>query len=195
MCSRAYDIYNLKTILRALSQNAPPSNILPMLLPAGDLESATLADLARAPGPRGMIDLLASMNAPFAQPLLQLRAERPGAQVPDMELALDRWYFRQSAASLKSASRVNATLSAALKLDADIANLLTVLRFAHAPAERKLLGSRSSLLEENGLFVGPGRLSFALLSRARIPRHTQSGGRNPGRNPIRRSAARWFESL
>jgi V/A-type H+-transporting ATPase subunit C len=163
---RAYDIYNLKTILRALSQNAPPSNILPVLLPVGDLDSATLADLARGPGPRGLIDLLASMNAPFAQPLLRLRAERPGAQVPDMELALDRWYFRQSAASLKGASQVNATLSAALKLDADIANLLTVLRFANAPAERKLMGSRSGLLEENGLFVGPGRLSFDLLSRA-----------------------------
>jgi vacuolar-type H+-ATPase subunit C/Vma6 len=59
-----------------------------------------------------------------------------------------------------------------MKLDADITNLLTVLRFAHAPVERKLyfkenrLGSRSGVLEEHRLFVGPGRLPFTLLSRA-----------------------------
>lgn len=163
---RAYDIHNLKTILRALSQHAPAGDILPMLLPVGDLTSTTLTDLARAPGPREMIGLLASASSPFAKPLLEIRAVRPGAQILEMELALDQWYFRQAMDTLKNASQVDETLLAALKFDADIANLMTVLRFAHAPAERKLLGSRSSFLEENSLFLGPGRLPFTLLSRA-----------------------------
>jgi V/A-type H+-transporting ATPase subunit C len=162
---RTYDIHNLKTILRGLSSNIPPGDILPVLLPVGDLNYYTLADLTRASGPRAAIDILASMNFPIAQPLLHLRAERPGAEVFDMELALDQWYFREANNYLKEAGQKDEILLAALRLDADIINLLTVLRFAHAPAERKLPGSRMGLLETYHLFVGPGRLSFATLNR------------------------------
>ncbi len=163
---RTYDIHNLKTILRGLDRNIPPGDILPLLLPVGDLDTYTLADLTRASGPRAVIDILASMNFPIAQPLLRLRSDRPGAEVYDMELALDQWYFRESNSYLKEAGQADEILAAALRLDADIVNLLTVLRFAHAPAERKLPGSRMGLLETHNLFVGPGRLSFATLSRA-----------------------------
>jgi V/A-type H+/Na+-transporting ATPase subunit C len=163
---RTYDIHNLKTILRGLTKNLPPGDILPVLLPVGDLNYYTLADLTRASGPRGAIDILASMNFPIAQPLLRLRVAHPGADVFDMELALDQWYFLEAYSYLKDTAQSDETLFATLRLDADILNLLTVLRFAHAPTERKLPGSRSGLLETNRLFVGPGRLSFATLSRA-----------------------------
>lgn len=163
---RTYDIHNLKTILRGLTKNVPPGDILPVLLPVGDLNYFTLTDLTRTSGPRGAIDILASMNFLIAQPLLRLRAERPGADVFDMELALDQWYFREAYGYLKDTAQTDETLSATLRLDADIINLLTVLRFAHAPTERNLPGSRSGLLETHHLFVGPGRLSFAMLSRA-----------------------------
>jgi V/A-type H+/Na+-transporting ATPase subunit C len=163
---RAYDVHNLKTILRGLAKNVTPGEILPVLLPVGDLKYFVLADLARSPGTRAAIDLLASMNAPIARPLLQLRAESPGADVPDMEVALDQWYFRVATEYLKDTSQTDEVLFAALKLDADIVNLLTVLRFAHAPAERTLPGNRSGSWEVHQLFVGPGRLSIALLARA-----------------------------
>jgi V/A-type H+-transporting ATPase subunit C len=163
---RTYDIHNLKTILRGRTKNIPPGDILPVLLPVGDLNYYTLADLTRASGPRGVIDLLASMNLPIAQPLLRLRTERPGADVMDMELALDQWYFREASDYLKNTAQTDETLFATLKLDADIINLLTVLRFAHAPTERKMPGNRSGLLDAHHLFVGPGRLTFTTLSRA-----------------------------
>ena len=44
---RTYDIHNLKTILRGLTKNLPPGDILPVLLPVGDLNYFTLADLTR----------------------------------------------------------------------------------------------------------------------------------------------------
>ncbi len=163
---RTYDIHNLKTILRGLTKNIPPGDILPVLLPVGDLNYFTLADLTRASGPRAAIDILASMNFPIAQPLLRLRVARPGADVFDMELALDQWYFLEAYNYLKDTAQTDETLFATLRLDADILNLLTVLRFAHAPTERKLPGSRSGLLDTHHLFVGPGRIPFALLSRA-----------------------------
>ena len=163
---RAYEIYNLKTILRGLNNNVPPGNILSALLPIGDLNYTILMELTQAPGPRGVVDMLASMNLPISQPLLHLRAEHPGADVPDMELVLEQWHFREAVEDLRGDFRTEETLFATLKLDADITNLLTVLRFAYAPAERRLLGGRSGILDFERLFVGPGRLPFALLARA-----------------------------
>lgn len=163
---RTYDIHNLKTILRGLNKNIPPGEILLTLLPVGDLSYSTLMELTRAPGPRGVVDMLASMNLPIAQPLLHLRAEHPGADVLDMERVLDQWHFREAAECLKRDFRTEETLFAALKVDADITNLLTVMRFAHAPAERKLLGGRSGTPDFEHLFVGPGLLPFAILARA-----------------------------
>ncbi len=163
---RGYDIHNLKTILRGLGKNVPPGDILPVLIPVGDLDYPTLADLTRSSGPRGAIDMLSSMSLPIARPLLRLRGERPGADVPEMELALDQWYFREATSFLKDSMQTDETLFSTLSLDADIMNLLTVLRFAHTPAERKLPASRSGHLDAPHLFVGPGRLPFSLLSRA-----------------------------
>ena len=110
--------------------------------------------------------MLASMNYPIAQPLLRLRVKRPGADIIDMELALDQWYFQEANDYLKNAAQTDGALFSTLRIDADILNLLTVLRFANAPTERKLPGSRSGISVTRQWFVGPGRLSFATLSRA-----------------------------
>lgn len=158
---RTYDIHNLKTILRGLNKNVPQQEILQALLPIGNLDLSVLMELTRAPGPRGVVDMLASMNLDIAQPLLQVRAD-----VNEMELVLDQWHFREAMDLLKKEFRSEETLFAALELDADITNLLTVMRFAYAPAEGKLLSGRSVAPEFERFFVGPGRLPFALLSRA-----------------------------
>jgi V/A-type H+-transporting ATPase subunit C len=163
---RSYDIHNLKTILRGLNKNVSQQEILQALLPIGNLNLSLLMELTRAPGPRGVVDTLASMNLPIAQPLLRLRAERPGAEVNDMELALDRWHFLEAIDLLKREFRTDETLFVALELDADLTNLLTVIRFAYAPAEGKLPGGGSGVLEFGRYLVGPGRLTFALLARA-----------------------------
>jgi V/A-type H+/Na+-transporting ATPase subunit C len=163
---RTYDVHNLKTILRGLNKNVSEREIIQTLLPIGNLNLNLLMALTRAPGPRGVVDMLASMNLPIAQPLLHLRAEHPGAEVNEMELALDRWHFFEAANLMKREFRTEEALFAALQLDADITNLLTVMRFAYAPAERKLASGRSGVLDIERLFVGPGRLPFALLARA-----------------------------
>jgi vacuolar-type H+-ATPase subunit C/Vma6 len=93
---RAYDIRNLKAVLRGLSSQAAPDEIRAVLLPVGELSSDVLSELIQAPNPRAAIDLLATMALPFAAPLLRLRAERPGASTLEMELRLDQWYFEQA---------------------------------------------------------------------------------------------------
>jgi vacuolar-type H+-ATPase subunit C/Vma6 len=166
MVLRIYDIQNLKAILRGLTKQVPLDEILFSVLPIGELEEDLLSELARAPNPRAVIDLMATMVLPFAQPLLQLRVDRPGAEITEMELALDQWFYRQSFQYLQTTRHVDGILLSALQLEADLINLLTMLRFAHAPRERKFLREWLHTDELERLLVGPGKLPFAMLVRA-----------------------------
>jgi V/A-type H+-transporting ATPase subunit C len=164
---RAYDVHNLKTILRGLSKQATPNEITAALLPVGELTPGLLTRLARASEPRAAMDLLASMRLPIAQPLLKLRAEHPGAGMFEMELALDQWHFQQAYTYEQSSPYSAGLLSSALDIEADLTNLLTALRFVHAPAERQVLYKRLGGDDLGRLFVGPGRLPFELLAQVR----------------------------
>jgi vacuolar-type H+-ATPase subunit C/Vma6 len=157
---RAYDIHNLKAILRGLSTNAPASEIMTTLLPIGDLDIGVLRELTHLTHPREMIDQLASMGSAFAWPLLNVRAESPQAQTPEMELALDKWYFQEASQWLRSETGMVDALSAALMLDVDLINLLTALRFAQYATDR------SSTPDVTHLLLRPGRISDELLVNA-----------------------------
>jgi V/A-type H+-transporting ATPase subunit C len=161
---RAYDVHNLKTILRGSSKQATLDEITAALLPVGELSFALLSRLARAPDPRAATDMMVSMRLPMAQPLLELRSEHPGADIFEMELTLDQWHFRHACAYVERSFCSNGLLSSAMEVEADLTNLLTALRFVHAPAERQMLQKRLGIDDLNRLFVGPGRLSFDLLT-------------------------------
>ena len=133
---RTYDIHNLKAILRGLANNVTTSEILFTLLPIGELKDNLLAELARCPSPRAAIDLLASTGLPFTHPLLKLRVKHPGAGIPEMELALDRWFYQEAFQYLQTKNHGGKVLFFAMQLDADLTNLLTILRFTHSPGER-----------------------------------------------------------
>lgn len=163
---RMYDIHNLKAILRGLSKNVPAGDILVVLLPIGELDLSTLRELAQLNNPREAIDLLASMGSSFAWPLLNVRAEVPGAETFEMELALDRWYYEEARQTLRSETGMVDSLSEALTLEADLSNVLTVLRFAQFPHERELFREQLGTNEVEHLFVGPGRIPFGLLAGA-----------------------------
>jgi vacuolar-type H+-ATPase subunit C/Vma6 len=163
---RTYDIHNLKAILRGLSKNVPAGDILTVLLPIGELDMSTLRALAQLNNPREAIDLLASLGLSFAWPFLNVRAEVPGAETFQMELALDRWYYEEARQTLRSETGMVDRLSNALALEADLANVLTVLRFAQSPHERDLLRDRFGTDEIEVLFIGPGRIPYALLLNA-----------------------------
>ena len=162
---RPYDLHNLKAILRGLARNIPSAEILEALLPVGELKYAVLAELSRASGPRAAIDILASMNEPIAQPLLRLRTQRPGAEVSEMELALDQWHYQEARKYMESAPSAAEVLDAAMKLEADINNVLTMLRFAQEPEERRRLQERMGFSDLALLLVEPGYLAPSTLVR------------------------------
>ncbi len=158
---RRFDVHNLKTMLRGLASDSSPDDIQMTLIPIGELTEATLSELIRTAEPRAAIDLLASMRLPIARPLLDLRAKQPGASTAQMELALDRWYFAEARAQSR-----DETLNTALNIQADMMNVLTALRFAHAPEERQLLNRWVHSDDLHDLFVEPGSLSLDALVRA-----------------------------
>ena len=162
---RAYDIHNLKAIFRGLSKNAPASEILATLLPVGELKFPLLVELANASDVRAAIDVLASLILPFAHPLLNIRAAHPGADEFEMELALDQWYYAEIQHRLQKKSIGRDILAAFFDLEADLANLLTVLRFMHAPVELTFLREHTGSESLTSLFVGPGRLKIDVLGR------------------------------
>lgn len=162
----AYDIQNLKTVLRGLARNVSARDILSALIPIGTIEYAAFANLAHAPHPRAAVDLLASLGVPLAQPLVELRTELPGAEVSRMELALDQWLFQQARKFLQETSQQRSVLASAFDLEADLTNLLTVLRFAHAPHERKLLHEWLGREDLELILVMPGRIPITKLIEA-----------------------------
>lgn len=161
---RAYDVHNLKAMLRGLGSHATPDEIEAALLPAGELGADVLAELVQAPSVQAAVDMLATMALSFASPLLRLRAEKPGATTQEMELRLDQWYFRQAFDALQH--EPEATLRSALRLEADMVNVQTVLRLAATPGEQQALAAALGAGELGQLFVGPGRIPLALLQRA-----------------------------
>jgi len=161
-----YDIHNLKAILRGLTKNLPAGEILRVLLPFGELKYPLLRELARMRNPREAIDTLASMGQPMAWPLITLRVEHPGAQLFELALALEPWHYQESRRSLRTENRLDGALSQALALEADLANVLTVLRFARDPSERDLLQEYIGDERVNCLLIGPGRITFDVLTEA-----------------------------
>jgi vacuolar-type H+-ATPase subunit C/Vma6 len=104
------------------------------------------------------------MTLPFAQPLLRLRVDHPGAGIHLMETRLSQWYFQDAIQSLQKEQGIEEILFQALQLEADLVNLNTVLRFVKAPEERKTLRDWQNSDDLTLLFVGPGKLSFDLLT-------------------------------
>jgi V/A-type H+-transporting ATPase subunit C len=160
---RKYDVHNVKAVFRGLTKHASYNEIFIATLPVGELTEAMLVELCRVPGLRPAMDLLITMGHSLAQPLLNLRTEHPGAGLPHIELALDQWYYQDAYRCIQSSRLDSEVVLSALQLDIDIANLLTVIRFVHAPSERKFLREWLDSDDLCRLFLSPGRLSFDLL--------------------------------
>jgi V/A-type H+-transporting ATPase subunit C len=163
---RSYDIENLKAILRGLSKNVSSAEIISVLLPIGELTIDELRELARSNNPREAIDRMASQSLPFAAPLLKLRGERPGAETFEMELALDRWHYHHVNQTLRGEADGDGLLVSAFALEADLANVLTALRFAHSPREREALREKYHTDDAGRFFIEAGRIPPGTLSEA-----------------------------
>jgi V/A-type H+-transporting ATPase subunit C len=165
---RRYDLHNVKTVLRGIARQVPASEILASTLPVAELRPADLSELARSPNFRAAIDLLATWGAPLARPLLELRARRrgDGVEIPELELALDRWHLHTALQIARQADEEGKPLLEALMLEADVANIMIALRLVGVADAALTLRSHFGAEDMTALFIGPGHIPFALLAEA-----------------------------
>jgi V/A-type H+-transporting ATPase subunit C len=153
-----WDVENIKTILRGKNIHITADEIAGCLVPAGELDEATLRELLRQPDVRATIDLLATWRIRYAKPLTAAFAEF--ARTKDLailECALDRFYYTDALLSVSAPTYNNDLIRNLLRLEIDVVNLRTVLRMVrdHVPAEdakRYLIGGGRDF-DENRLIL------------------------------------------
>lgn len=153
---RRYDVHNVKTILRGLAQNVPANEVLANCYPVGDLRQSDLEELVHAADTRAAIDLLATWRMPMAQPLVEQRAAHPRVELPERELAIERWYWEQALATGEA-------LFEMAMLEVDAANVLTALRLVSAMNPESTLQVQLGEVDPQKFFIGPGRISIKQL--------------------------------
>jgi V/A-type H+-transporting ATPase subunit C len=124
-----WDIQNIKTILRGKNIHVTSDEILDCIVPAGEMDEATLTELVRQQDTKAVIDLLATWRIPYAKPLTTAFPEfvRSG-DLGMLECALDRFYYADALLAVAATGSNNAIIRHVLALEIDVVNIKTVLR-------------------------------------------------------------------
>jgi V/A-type H+-transporting ATPase subunit C len=124
-----WDVQNIKTILRGKNIHITNEEILDCLVPAGELDEATVIELVRQPDVRAVIDMLATWNIGYSKPLT---GEYPEfAKTGDLallECALDEYYYADALEQVKIPGYNNGLIRNIISLEIDVVNLRTILR-------------------------------------------------------------------
>ena len=124
-----WDIQNIKTILRGKNIHITNEEILDCLVPAGELDEATLIELVRQPDVRAVIDMLATWQIVYSKPLTEeYPAFAKSGDLALLECALDEFYYAEALEQVKTPSYNNGLIRNILSLEIDVVNLRTILR-------------------------------------------------------------------
>ncbi|HEX9923303.1 MAG TPA: V-type ATPase subunit [Anaerolineae bacterium] len=163
---RRWDRHNLLAILRGQSREVPSDRVLAAIVPAGQLDQVALRELARQPGLRAAIDLLATWQLPYAKTLRQVEP-RTGT-MPDLdqlELALNRFHYASLSSVLAQGGHDCGLMLEHLGWEVDLLNLRTILRVARRPGIIPLIQQRYNAADIRPLLIEPrGRLSTRWLA-------------------------------
>ncbi|MDZ4178779.1 MAG: V-type ATPase subunit [Coriobacteriia bacterium] len=131
-----WDVFNIKTILRAKHMHLSAEELRDGLLPAGLLGQVDLDALAMVEDVRAVVDTAVTWGLPLAAPLREGYAEfMKTGELASMELTLDQHYARWADQRLRRRG-ANARLARrVLQTQIDVGNLVMVLRLQKADAE------------------------------------------------------------
>lgn len=131
-----WDVFNVKSILRAKHMHLPIEELKGGLLPAGQLSPVDLEHLAMAEDVRAVVDIAGTWGLPMAGALREGHAEfmRTG-ELASLELALDRYYTEWARQRLKRRGANARMAERVLAMQVDVANLVMVLRLQSADVE------------------------------------------------------------
>ncbi|MDO9036645.1 MAG: ATP synthase A1 subunit C [Methanoregula sp.] len=124
-----WDVQNIKTILRGKNIHITNEEILECLVPAGELDEATVIELVRQPDIRAVIDMLATWNIRYSKPLTGEYPEyAKSGDLALLECALDEYYYSDALEQVKIPSYNNGLILNIISLEIDVVNLRTILR-------------------------------------------------------------------
>jgi V/A-type H+-transporting ATPase subunit C len=124
-----WDVQNIKTILRGKNIHITNEEILDCLVPAGELDEATVIELVRQPDVRAVIDMLATWQIVYAKPLTEeYPAFAESGDLALLECALDEYYYENALEQVKRPSYNNGLIRNILSSEIDVVNIRTILR-------------------------------------------------------------------
>jgi V/A-type H+-transporting ATPase subunit C len=124
-----WDVHNIKTILRGKNIHEPSSEILGCLIPAGQLDEATLVELVKQPDVRAVIDLLATWGIIYSLPLTQQFKEYSETRdLAVMEYALDKFYFENALEAIQDGAYDDRIMREMVGTEIDVTNIRSVLK-------------------------------------------------------------------
>lgn len=136
-----WDVFNVKTILRAKHMHLSTEELKGGLLPAGQLAPIDLEHLASAEDIRAVVDTAVTWGLPMAGALREGHGEfmRTG-ELASLELALDRYYTEWARQRLARRGANTRMAQKVLAMQVDVANLVMVLRLQSADIENVDVG-------------------------------------------------------
>ncbi len=152
-----WDLHNLKSILRGKHISATEDEILKSLIPAGEIDIPFLAELAKQPDVKSVIDLMITWDLPYAKPLREnlpgylkvmkekksAKAEKPEEALLErgagefkdfekdlavLETALDKFYCSFALKETRGRSPNSRMVGELIVAQIDITNILSLLR-------------------------------------------------------------------
>ncbi|HEX6230572.1 MAG TPA: V-type ATPase subunit [Actinomycetota bacterium] len=131
-----WDVHNVLTIVRALARRRPSEEILPLLVPAGALDEVAAGELARQPGLRPAIELMATWAVPtpgVARAALgALPAFEQTGELEALEGAVIRAHARAARRTVEREGWMSEALGHFLRERVDRRNVLVALRAREA---------------------------------------------------------------
>lgn len=146
-----YEVHNIKTILRGVTQHYPVEMIRSAIVPTGLVQEELLRNLSEFQEVEQVISEVIMLGLPYAVVLI----ENNRRDLIKIEIELEKWYFSNENWQLKHRKTAIQNLQKTIALEADLVNLLSVIRFR---------GNRSVTEQQyKDHFVSCGNISFSAL--------------------------------
>lgn len=131
-----WDVFNIKTVLRAKHVGLPAEEVASGLFPVGALTEADLDGFILENDIKGVVDTATTWGLPHAPALRDGYAEyQRSGELPDLELELDRYFADWASRRLGRRGQNYAIGRRILCMQVDVLNLVMVFRAARATLE------------------------------------------------------------
>jgi len=131
-----WDVFNIKTVLRAKHLGVDTKDILEGVLPVGSLGPIDIGVLAGLEDLKAVIDTIVTWELPFAAPLREGFAEFiEKGELAAMELALDKYYASWASERLRKRRNNIRTARRILAIQMDVSNLVMIFRLQYASVD------------------------------------------------------------